>query len=63
MKGISRMQVHGKCIIAVICKLTNVDLKLNGYGKTSKHCGFAHTQKQNILNAENTTQEFHICQK
>jgi hypothetical protein len=56
MKGISTMQVHGKCNIAVICELINVDVKLNEYGKTNKHCWFACTRKQNILNAENTTQ-------
>lgn len=41
MKGISTMQVHGKGTIAVICELINVDVKLNGYGKTRKHCWFA----------------------
>jgi hypothetical protein len=63
MKGISTMQVHGKCTIAVICELINVGVKLHGYGKTNKHCWFAHTWKPNILNAENTTQEFHISHK
>ena len=46
------MQFHAKCPTAVIFKLINVDVKLNGYGKASNHCWFAHTLKLNILNAE-----------
>jgi len=30
MKGISTMQVHGKCTNTVICELINVVGKLNG---------------------------------
>jgi len=41
----------------------NVDVKLNGCGKTSKHCWFAHNLKVNILNANNTTKEFYISHK
>jgi hypothetical protein len=63
MEGISTMQVHGKCTIAVICELINVDVKLSGCGKTNKHCWFAHNLKLNILNANNTTQEFYISHK
>lgn len=52
------MQVHGKGTIAVICELINVDVKLNGYGKQVSIAGLLNT-----LNAENTTQEFHISHK